>query len=149
MAKRCAEAIEAEIKNAVQVFGADANDMDMQEAKRLAGLMNKEEKDRIAKKALRHAQACLEKDAAAVEKARKAAGPEAVPEVGFASGLADTIDAEVERAKKLGVKCHAAFEECVRIARDLRDQDGQRKRARARLDRLAKQAAARAQESGA
>merc|ERR1719291_1414272 len=100
MAKRCAEAIEAEIMDAIQIFGADPNDLNMQEAKRLAQLMVREELERHAQKALRHAQTCQERDAAAVEAAR---GAEAVPEVGFASGLADTVDAEVERAKKLRV----------------------------------------------
>ncbi|CAK0802108.1 unnamed protein product, partial [Prorocentrum cordatum] len=150
MAKRCAEAIEAEIKDAVQTFGADATDLNMQEAKRLARLMLQEELERHAQKALRHARACREKDAAAAEAARTAEGQEAVPEVGLASALADTVDAEVERARKLRVpEHHAALIECASIAKDLRDQDGMRKRARARLERLAKQAAARAAEASA
>eukprot|EP00927_Polykrikos_kofoidii_P059701 TRINITY_DN54840_c0_g1_i1.p1 TRINITY_DN54840_c0_g1~~TRINITY_DN54840_c0_g1_i1.p1 ORF type:complete len:738 (+),score=147.80 TRINITY_DN54840_c0_g1_i1:55-2268(+) len=135
-ARKTAEFINTEITTAVSM-GAPNKHPSLTEAKSIAVNFEREEKDRVAETVMLSAQNIFEKDAAAADKC------EGVPPVGPASEAADRIEKEIQAvvADRGIPENHELLQEAKRIAKSLRDEDGQRKRMAAREKRLAEIAA--------
>merc|ERR1719401_1889520 len=131
-AKKSAEAINLEIKTAV-AMGAPTKHPSLQQAKAMATQLEIEEKDRLAQGVLLFAQEQTAKDEA------NAAKCDGIPPVGPASAAADAVEREAELVvKERGVpEAHPTLKEALRVGKELRDKDGERKRLLAREKRLA------------
>jgi len=131
-----AESIKNEMIQAI-ALGASPKHSAMQQSKQIEVQMRMEEKNRLAEKLVVFARAARDKDQAAAE----AAAP-AVPPVGAASKLADSIEREVGLTVERGVmETDSRVQESKAIMKALRDEDGTRKRLAAREARLGAKAA--------
>jgi len=136
-AKGAADEIKESIRQAV-TMGARPKHPAMEEAKAIEVSLRIQEKDRSAMRVLLAAKEAQAKDA----EMAKAASPAVAP-VGPASETASFIEKVIRQtiAKESVPEEHRHLQEARRIAKELRDEDGVRKRLAARERRLAKQAA--------
>lgn len=89
-------------------------------------------KDRLADRVLEHARAAKKKD--------DMAGAKGTAMIGMASKAADTIDGEIKDVVKQGVLDQdSRLQDARKIAKELRDADGNRKRMANREERLKKE----------
>jgi len=136
-ARKCAKDVNAQIKEAI-LMGCETSHPALSEAKVLATELEVECKSRIALKAQIHAKLQLVRDDKEVE----IAGEGGIVEVGSATRMAEGIDDAVKKSVKEGAqKVHEFIQEAEEIAKELRQRDGERKRMKARQERMAKQAA--------
>eukprot|EP00747_Dinoflagellata_sp_TGD_P117189 gnl/TRDRNA2_/TRDRNA2_172553_c0_seq10.p1 gnl/TRDRNA2_/TRDRNA2_172553_c0~~gnl/TRDRNA2_/TRDRNA2_172553_c0_seq10.p1 ORF type:complete len:670 (-),score=121.61 gnl/TRDRNA2_/TRDRNA2_172553_c0_seq10:164-2173(-) len=134
-AQGAADLINAGIKEAVGL-GASPKHPGLEKAKGIAVEMEILERTRIGLLALYKAKEKLKKDDDAA--AKIAPG---IVDLGHASKLADIIDIEVTEAIDKGAdESHQAIQDARKIAKTLRDRDGERKRLLAREKRLAAKA---------
>jgi hypothetical protein len=140
-AKRAADTIDEELTIA-KGEGVDPQHKDMAAAKMIAVEMRRAEKDRVALKGLRYAEAAQAKDAAVEAKLKEG---EIMPP-GPAEQVAQQIEREIESLieREGGPRGHEFFQQAQDIAKAMRDLDNTRKRMAARAKRLADQAAAKA-----
>jgi len=133
-AQRAAQAINDEIRRAADL-GAPQRHEAMLAAKAIAVALEIEEKIRYGFRAFLGCQKIQRRDN---EEALVYTKSNGLPPVGPATVYADKCDREIKEACKLGAPpSHAHIVSAIKVSKDLRDQDGIRKREAARAARVA------------